>query len=133
MPPLYGEGCNAFIRLQLEILNQTDDETIFAWELLNPTLGRGLLAYSPKKFEGCGKFKRGAIDPDRQPPLMTSRGLRMELLIFQKSDSNNAVFDEAQSHRHYSLSTVEPLAPLNCTLGDTGLFLSLLLWQSPAG
>ncbi|PMD29348.1 HET-domain-containing protein, partial [Hyaloscypha variabilis F] len=29
MPPLYGEGENAFIRLQLEILKTSDDESIF--------------------------------------------------------------------------------------------------------
>jgi hypothetical protein len=30
MPLLYGEGPNAFLRLQLEILNKTDDHSIFA-------------------------------------------------------------------------------------------------------
>lgn len=32
MPLLYGEGKNAFLRLQLEILKVSDDETIFAWD-----------------------------------------------------------------------------------------------------
>ena len=32
MPPLYGEGENAFRRLQLEILNKMDDESLFAWK-----------------------------------------------------------------------------------------------------
>lgn len=31
MPPLYGERVNAFIRLQLEILSKTDDDSILAW------------------------------------------------------------------------------------------------------
>lgn len=31
MPPMYGEGRNAFIRLQEEIMRQVDDPTIFAW------------------------------------------------------------------------------------------------------
>ncbi|PPQ98154.1 hypothetical protein CVT26_003200 [Gymnopilus dilepis] len=31
MPTLYGEGWKAFIRLQLEIMKDTSDETIFAW------------------------------------------------------------------------------------------------------
>ncbi|KUJ21002.1 HET-domain-containing protein, partial [Mollisia scopiformis] len=31
MPPLYGEGNNAFLRLQLEIVNRSGDESIFAW------------------------------------------------------------------------------------------------------
>jgi hypothetical protein len=29
---LYGEGQNAFLRLQLEIIKVSDDETIFAWD-----------------------------------------------------------------------------------------------------
>lgn len=32
MPLLYGEGPRAFYRLQLEIMKQTPDHTIFAWE-----------------------------------------------------------------------------------------------------
>ncbi|KAH7077057.1 hypothetical protein FB567DRAFT_596248 [Paraphoma chrysanthemicola] len=33
MPPLYGEGAeNAFRRLQLEILQKTNDHTLFAWD-----------------------------------------------------------------------------------------------------
>jgi hypothetical protein len=32
MPLLYGEGKNAFLRLQLEILKVSNDETIFAWD-----------------------------------------------------------------------------------------------------
>ncbi|PIL27100.1 hypothetical protein GSI_10240 [Ganoderma sinense ZZ0214-1] len=31
MPPLYGEGKNAFLRLQEEIMKQVDDPSIFAW------------------------------------------------------------------------------------------------------
>lgn len=31
MPLLYGEGNKEFIRLQEEILKQTDDESLFAW------------------------------------------------------------------------------------------------------
>ncbi|TFK89017.1 HET-domain-containing protein, partial [Polyporus arcularius HHB13444] len=32
MPPLYGEGRHAFRRLQEELLNQSADTTLFAWE-----------------------------------------------------------------------------------------------------
>ncbi|KAM0796000.1 heterokaryon incompatibility protein-domain-containing protein [Usnea florida] len=49
MPLLYGEGSNAFIRLQHEIVKISDDESIFAWEddLL---LESGMFAQSPKAF-----------------------------------------------------------------------------------
>ncbi|KAI0766997.1 hypothetical protein C8Q74DRAFT_1369867 [Fomes fomentarius] len=33
LPAIYGEGSNAFKRLQLEILKRSDDQTIFAWGL----------------------------------------------------------------------------------------------------
>jgi hypothetical protein len=33
MPMLYGEGDRAFYRLQLEVLRQTNEYSIFAWEL----------------------------------------------------------------------------------------------------
>ncbi len=35
MPLLYGEGHNAFLRLQLEIWSRTNDESIFAWGMLS--------------------------------------------------------------------------------------------------
>lgn len=35
MPLLYGEGSKAFIRLQLEIMRNSDDESIFVWESPN--------------------------------------------------------------------------------------------------
>jgi hypothetical protein len=60
----------------------------------------------------------------------------MELLIFPKFDfsqiPNDAVF-EVLPGRHYSVSTAEALAPLNCTFGDSDLFLSLPLVQSSTG
>ncbi|KAI6042838.1 heterokaryon incompatibility protein-domain-containing protein [Pisolithus marmoratus] len=34
MPTLYGEGKKAFLRLQLEVLHKSNDQTLFAW---NPT------------------------------------------------------------------------------------------------
>lgn len=49
LAPIYGEGENAFQRLQLAIIDKTDDESIFAWrddDSLAAT-GQGLLAISP--------------------------------------------------------------------------------------
>ena len=36
MPPIYGEGRNAFLRLQEEIIRQIDDPSISAWERRDP-------------------------------------------------------------------------------------------------
>lgn len=49
MTPLYGEGNNAFHRLQLEILSISDDESIFVWEDEDELTG-GLLAQSASAF-----------------------------------------------------------------------------------
>lgn len=48
MPPLYGEGRRAFIRLQQEIIRISSDHTIFAWE--ENRVATGILADSPSQF-----------------------------------------------------------------------------------
>lgn len=54
MPLLYGEGQKAFIRLQEEILRQSDDHTLFAWrsapESTIPATTSGFLAEHPRNF-----------------------------------------------------------------------------------
>ncbi|KAN0094101.1 Heterokaryon incompatibility protein (HET) domain containing protein [Hyaloscypha variabilis] len=60
MPPLYGEGHKAFIRLQEEIMRQSFDHSLFAWE---PTRsGCGLLAESPDQFSNCGNVVHISYD-----------------------------------------------------------------------
>lgn len=55
MPILYGQGRNrAFRRLQEEILKNSSDESIFAWQSNDPArLKFGLLAESPDQFYDC--------------------------------------------------------------------------------
>lgn len=93
MPMIYGEGKNAFLRLQEEIAKTTYDLTLFAWtsqdgagvdrrplhwSQMNQDL-RGILAHSPKEFMDCGRLK---ITHDRIAPTkefaMTNKGLRIE-------------------------------------------------------
>lgn len=55
MPLLYGEGSKAFRRLQQEIMNDSDDDSIFAWHYPNGCRHgqfSGLLADSPLCFTG---------------------------------------------------------------------------------
>ncbi|KAE9368309.1 HET-domain-containing protein, partial [Stipitochalara longipes BDJ] len=54
MPPLYGEGNKAFIRLQEEIMRQSFDHTLFAWQPSRS--GCGFLAESPDQFSNCGNI-----------------------------------------------------------------------------
>ncbi|KAI1734379.1 HET-domain-containing protein [Xylaria scruposa] len=66
MPMLYGEGKNAFLRLQDEICKGTDDLSIFAWKRHEITpFCSGLFARSPAEYSSC----RGALffHPRRNP------------------------------------------------------------------
>ncbi|KAK5090810.1 hypothetical protein LTR05_000987 [Lithohypha guttulata] len=90
MPLLYGEGARAFLRLQEEIMKDSSDQTLFAWDDCLPEYEEdvvqhgvysmsGLLASSPAQFARSAKFL-----PYRDPRLvstytMTNEGLRMEL------------------------------------------------------
>lgn len=58
---IYGERENAFIRLQEEIIDKSDDETIFTWSLdpAGPQSHTGLFAASPDSFARCTKATRG--------------------------------------------------------------------------
>ena len=97
MPTIYGEGSKAFLRLQVEILKQCPDQSIFAWghpsidyhalltgnvssstvtkELRDSSL-RSLLAPSPAKFQHAGDISPISLDslselleqPDLAPP-----------------------------------------------------------------
>lgn len=57
MPLLYGEGDRAFIRLQEEIMKDSDDQSLFAWGLgislddRDQGNGGGLFATSPEAFQ----------------------------------------------------------------------------------
>lgn len=51
---VYGEGERAFLRLQRAILQESSDQTIFAWTLPLEHSPSGLLAPSPDAFADCG-------------------------------------------------------------------------------
>lgn len=95
MPLLYGEGQNAFKRLQEEIIKRTTDHSIFAWFLSSKSalLYGGILAESPKAFSGCGKLfstcKSRYSDNNsagQKSYLLTNRGLHIELPMTETMD-----------------------------------------------
>ena len=96
MPPLYGEGYNAFIRLQLEILSKNDDESIFAWWDSSGSK-TGLLASSPEFFRKSGSIIRADFDSGRQPYSMTNKGLRLELALRQAVEATPPIVEEYQA------------------------------------
>lgn len=79
MPLIYGEGANAFRRLQLEIIASSDDESIFAWK--DPQLVySGLLARHPAAFEGSGDILPVNFPTlQRSPYHMSNKGLSIDL------------------------------------------------------
>ncbi|KUJ12954.1 uncharacterized protein LY89DRAFT_699514 [Mollisia scopiformis] len=53
MPLLYGEGERAFQRLQEELIKESDDQSIFAWDA-EGFLNNGVFARSPADFRNAG-------------------------------------------------------------------------------
>ena len=92
MPTIYGEGRDASIRLQLEIIRISNDHPIFAWEGEGEEYG--MLATSPRKFANSAghlpmeyiyptdlfgaKMPVGGQKPDYS---MTNFGLQIQLPI----------------------------------------------------
>ena len=79
MPMLYGEGEKAFLRLQEEIIQQSDDHSIFAWSM-NGHLQPGLLASSPVAFANCHFVRATTSRQGRSPYSLTNRGLSIKLM-----------------------------------------------------
>lgn len=97
MPLLYGEGQKAFVRLQKEIVDESDDMSIFAWEPPEwevPYLRTGLLAPSPRYFEAShdvqeggtveiqkqmlGTFKTSKASIEIKAPIISPGGIHFE-------------------------------------------------------
>ena len=86
MPLLYGEGgTKAFVRLQLEIIKKSDDETIFAWYYGENPNRTGMLALTPAAFARSGlTFSKPSFDSALVPPYhMTHRGLMFKRPLFR--------------------------------------------------
>jgi hypothetical protein len=114
MPPLYGEGENAFVRLQLEILNKSDDESIFAWREMNVGHPAGLLARSPAAFNESGDILKDTRRPDRPSYAMTNKGLHIELFLMSTNE---------REHPHFETA----LTPLNCFWGNVSKNVAIKL------
>ncbi len=68
MPLLYGEGRKAFVRLQREITEGSNDCSLLAWRLPDDVFSSntGLLAGSPASFRGSSAIK--ALPPPASEP-----------------------------------------------------------------
>jgi len=79
MPLLYGEGDNAFIRLQHEIANEYPDLSLFAWrQQPGGVRHRGILAESPAEFaDNRSLCVRKGVFQAKPEFQLTNRGLRI--------------------------------------------------------
>ncbi|KAF9071573.1 hypothetical protein BDP27DRAFT_511727 [Rhodocollybia butyracea] len=113
MPTIYGEGPNAFTRLQEEILKVSDDQTIFAWKAnTQSVVSGGLLATSPDDFGESGGYERFDRPDTRRPYSMTNLGLQIRLPLIPRN-------------RHD-----EFLALLNCRQQGTLEYLAIYVKRS---
>jgi hypothetical protein len=109
MPLLYGEGLNAFVRLQLEVMQKYDDNSLFAWRVPRECHGMGtnrrinrhlglpegfswgsLLAPTIRVFEGCGGcFLHLDAYEDGTAVAMTNRGILAKGPLRRLEDSRH--------------------------------------------
>ena len=81
MPMLYGEGSNAFRRLQEEIIKGSDDQTIFAWSTAWHNRGFEPLADHPGAFSGSSNFVPHNVKQEQKPFAMTNMGLKINVFM----------------------------------------------------
>lgn len=88
MPMLYGEGQNAFLRLQQEIMKQSDDHSLFAWLNLASSADtyHGLLARSPHDFAYSNSIQPYVDWEARVPYQVTNRGLSIDIPLTRRDE-----------------------------------------------
>ncbi|PMD49617.1 uncharacterized protein K444DRAFT_712588, partial [Hyaloscypha bicolor E] len=93
MPTLYGEGDQAFGRLQEEIMKSTLDHSIFAWTETS-YFGHGLLAPTPACFTNSGNIVQ-CKNTTASPFTSANKGINLHLRLktFDKSILCLAVLD----------------------------------------
>ena len=99
MPLLYGEGGpRSFVRLQEEIMRESDDQSLFAWGLGSaldePGYAGGLFATSPRLFAGCaGIVFWGQLATQRPAHyFLTNKGLRIEAPLVAAADGSGTAY-----------------------------------------
>ncbi|KAL8934585.1 MAG: hypothetical protein Q9216_005834 [Gyalolechia sp. 2 TL-2023] len=117
MPLIYGEGSNAFVRLQQEIVKVSNDESIFAWTD-DSLIESGMFALSPAAFAEAGNIVTFQHPSIRKTPYsVTNFGLAIEA-------------DASVHDRVFAANTSKPYSwklPIACTKGFERRHLSVSL------
>jgi hypothetical protein len=85
MPTIYGEGEKAFIRLQEEIMKESADESIFAWDASAKDRNLssiGALATSPAQFHSSHQIE--ALPTEWNPASINAKGVYANLSIINQ-------------------------------------------------
>ena len=105
MPLLYGEGRRAFIRLQEEIIRQSTDQSIFAWDAPSGFIGSRelLLAPSPACFVNGSRICRrlGTAIDGESAYTISNKGLEINLPIIERT------LEEDLSHPYVTLAILD--------------------------
>lgn len=135
MPLVYGEGKRAFVRLQEEIIKESDDQSIFAWhpenfqqgvtEFLELT-GGGLLSPSPLYFANSGSIVRceNSIYEHIPPYTITNKGIQITLPVIENWVGSRLLFRHLQE-KGRDISPIaeflpsDAIAVLNCRSTDS--------------
>ncbi|KAF5011321.1 hypothetical protein FDECE_2571 [Fusarium decemcellulare] len=91
MPLIYGEGKNAFVRLQHELIRVYNDETIFAWGVQSSSSNvfalsgnrLDILAPSPESFAQSNGLAIQQFDHGRRGFAFTNAGLSLNAEVFE--------------------------------------------------
>lgn len=89
IPLLYGEGAEAFIRLQEAILQRVhDDQSIFAWKVDKLTRTESILALatSPKAFSECGSVVACRMDGYDPELRFSNKGIQLNMPVSSYGD-----------------------------------------------
>jgi hypothetical protein len=135
MPLLYGEGWNAFRRLQEEIMRLSTDQTIFVHYRLSDSplsaikhrLARGgtnLLAKHPVCFESSRKLHR--IENQEQSFQLTNRELAISMPMYQVAESRTDYVAIPACHEERYLSARIGIRLRSITPTDDAWFRSFL-------
>ncbi|KAJ8108776.1 hypothetical protein OPT61_g7938 [Boeremia exigua] len=126
LPLLYGEGTRAFQRLQEEILKETDDQSLFAWQVAHPDINCLPHQLSPVPLEdGVSVFAQSPDDfittahtfdfaSPGEMSLAGGKGLKFELPLIKIANE-----------KHY-------VGVLACT-NSTGAFTGIVLQEMCPG
>lgn len=141
MPLLYGEGQNAFIRLQLEIMAKYDDDSLFAWSI-PPQFDLGPTRKISRSLDIAESYQWGGL----LAPTIQCFHNGHNITFFKEQDSNGLLFSmtrrgiQVEGPLRRYIDKQEPprgqpwLLPLNCSmdsfescklglaLGSTGIY-----------